>query len=243
VAAAWALFGALHPLKPERVCQVPVKVKICGVRTPAIVNVAAEAGADYVGLVFFPQSPRYIEPDAARPLAELAFGRIETVAVLVDPDDTLLDQVLTTVRPSMLQLHGKETPDRVAAIRGRSGLHTIKAIGVASADDVATAAAYRGIADMILFDARAPAGSDVPGGHGLAFDWQALAGLSAERPFGLSGGLDPDNVWEALITTGASMVDVSSGGEATPGKKDPDLVRRFIQVAKAPSPLQKAKAS
>ena len=123
----------------------------------------------------------------------------------------------------------------MAAVKARSGLRVIKAIGVATADDVGKTAAYRGIADMILFDAKAPAGSKHPGGHGLAFDWRALGGPSVERPFALSGGLDPDNVWEALAVTGASMVDVSSGVERAPGEKDPDLVRRFIQAAKAPA--------
>jgi phosphoribosylanthranilate isomerase len=222
---------------------VPVKVKICGVRTREIVDTAIDAGADYVGLVFFPKSPRYVAPDAARPLAETASGRIETVAVLVNPDDALIDEILATVRPGLLQLHGAETPDRVAAIKSRLGLRVIKAIGVATADDVAKAAAYRGIADMILFDAKAPAGSDLPGGHGLAFDWRALGGPSVEHPFALSGGLDPDNVWEAAVTTRASMVDVSSGVERAPGEKDPDLVRRFIQAAKASRPLKKAVGS
>jgi phosphoribosylanthranilate isomerase len=222
---------------------VPVKVKICGVRTREIVDTAVDAGADYVGLVFFPKSPRYIAPDAARPLAEHASGRVETVAILVDPADALVDEILATVRPGLLQLHGSEPPERVAAIWARSGLRVIKAIGVATSADVAKAAAYRGIADMILFDAKAPSGSNLPGGHGLAFDWRALGGPSVERPFALSGGLDPDNVWEALAVTGASMVDVSSGVERAPGEKDPDLVRRFIQAAKAPSPLKKAVGS
>jgi phosphoribosylanthranilate isomerase len=222
---------------------VPVKVKICGVRTREIVDTAVDAGADYVGLVFFPKSARYIEPDAARRLAELALGRIETVAVLVDPDDALIDEMLATVRPGLLQLHGSEAPERVAAIRARSGLRVIKAIGVAAADDVAKAAAYRGIADMILFDAKAPAGSELPGGHGRAFDWHDLSSPSVERPFALSGGLDPDNVWEAVLTTEASIVDVSSGVERTPGEKDPQLVRRFVHAAKALRPLKKAVAS
>jgi len=222
---------------------VPVKVKICGVRTREIVDTAVDAGADYVGLVFFPKSPRHIAPEAARVIAEHASGRIETVAVLVDPEDALIDDILATVRPGLLQLHGSETPDRVAAVKARSGLRVIKAIGVATADDVAKASAYRGIADMILFDAKAPAGFNLPGGHGLAFDWHALGGPSVERPFALSGGLDPDNVWDALAITGASMVDVSSGVERAPGEKDPDLVRRFIQAAKAPSPLKKAVGS
>ena len=220
-----------------------MKVKICGVRTREIVDTAVDAGADYVGLVFFPNSPRYIAPDAARPLAETASGRIETVAVMVDPDDALIEDILATVRPGLLQLHGSETPERVVAVKARSGLRVIKAIGVATADDVGKASAYRSIADMILFDAKAPAGSKHPGGHGLAFDWRALGGPSVERPFALSGGLDPDNVSEALAVTGASMVDVSSGVERAPGEKDPDLVRRFIQAAKAPSPLKKAVGS
>ena len=220
-----------------------MKVKICGVRTREIVDTAVDAGADYVGLVFFPNSPRYIAPDAARPLAETASGRIETVAVLVDPDDALIEDILATFRPGLLQLHGSETPERVVAVKARSGLRVIKAIGVATADDVGKASAYRSIADMILFDAKAPAGSKHPGGHGLAFDWCALGGPSVERPFALSGGLDPDNVSEALAVTGASMVDVSSGVERAPGEKDPDLVRRFIQAAKAPSPLKKAVGS
>jgi phosphoribosylanthranilate isomerase len=222
---------------------VPVKVKICGVRTREIVDTAVDAGADYVGLVFFPKSPRHIVPEAAREIAKHASARIETVAVLVDPDDALVDEILTVVRPSLIQLHGSEPPERVAATKSRSGLRVIKAIGVASADDVAKASAYRGIADMILFDAKAPADSDLPGGHGLAFDWRALGGLSLERPFALSGGLDPDNVWEALVATSADMVDVSSGVERVPGEKDPDLVRRFVQAAKALRPLAKAMAS
>ncbi|WP_431555115.1 phosphoribosylanthranilate isomerase [Methyloceanibacter sp.] len=219
---------------------MPVKVKICGVRTREIADTAVAAGADYVGLVFFPKSPRYIAPDAARPLAELALGRIETVAVLVDPDDALVDEILATVRPSLLQLHGSESPARVAAIKARSGLRAIKAIGVATEDDVGKAAAYRGIADMILFDAKAPAGSELSGGHGLAFDWRALRGPLVERPFALSGGLGPDNVWEALVATDADMVDVSSGVERAPGEKGPELVRRFIQAVKAFRPLKKA---
>jgi phosphoribosylanthranilate isomerase len=222
---------------------VPVKVKICGVRTREIVDTAVDAGADYVGLVFFPRSPRHIAPDAARELAEHASGRIETVAVLVDPDDALVDEILATVRPTLLQLHGAETPERVAAIKSRARLRVIKAIGVATADDVGNASAYRGIADTILFDAKAPAGSGLPGGHGLAFDWHLLAGPSVERPFAISGGLNPDNVREASVTTGASLVDVSSGVERAPGVKDPDLVRRFIQAAKALRPLEKAMAS
>jgi phosphoribosylanthranilate isomerase len=219
---------------------MPVKVKICGVRTREIVDAAVDAGADYVGLVFVPRSPRHLELEAAQKLAEAALGRIETVAVTVDPDDALIDRLVTTVRPNLLQLHGSETPGRVASIRARFGLPIIKAISVASADDVAKAADYRGVAGLILFDAKAPAGSGLPGGHGKTFDWSVLS--SAEHPFALSGGLDPDNVWEALAATGASMVDVSSGVEIA-GEKNEYLVRRFIQSAKAPRSQPKARAS
>jgi phosphoribosylanthranilate isomerase len=221
---------------------MPVKVKICGVRTREIVDVAVEAGADYIGFVFFSRSPRHLELEAARRLSEAARGRIETVAVTVDPDDVLLDRIVTFVRPNLIQLHGSETPHRVSSIRARFGVPIVKAIGVASADDVAKARDYRDIADLILFDAKAPAGSDLPGGHGRAFDWTVLGRLSAERPFALSGGLDPHNVSEALAVTGASMVDVSSGVERG-NEKDEYLVRRFIQSAKAPSPAPKAIAS
>lgn len=219
---------------------MPVKVKICGVRTREIVDAAVDAGADYVGLVFFPRSPRHLGLEAAQKLAERALGRIDTVAVTVDPDDALIDRLLATVRPNLLQLHGNETPDRVAAIRARFGLPIIKGIGVRSADDVAEAADYRGIADLILYDAKAPEGSDLPGGHGKTFDWSVLR--SAAHPFALSGGLDPDNVWQALAATGASMLDVSSGVEIA-GEKSEHLVRRFIQSAKAPRAQPEAKAS
>jgi phosphoribosylanthranilate isomerase len=222
---------------------VPVKVKICGVRTPAIVEVAAEAGADYVGFVIFPLSPRHVEPENARPLLDAASGRIETVAVLVDPDDALIDLVLDKIRPAMLQLHGRETPERVSEIKARSGLPVIKAIGVARAEDIASAVLYEGSADVILFDAKAPPAAALPGGNGVAFDWQALCDLSAGGGFALSGGLTPDNVAGAIALTGASMVDVSSGVERTPGHKDAGLVRRFIQAAKGHSAQAKAKAS
>jgi phosphoribosylanthranilate isomerase len=222
---------------------VPVKVKICGVRTPAIIEVAVEAGADYVGFVVFPLSPRHVEPEEAKPLIEAASGRIETVAVLVDPDDALIDRVLAKLRPDLLQLHGRETPERTAEIKARSGLRVIKAIGVARADDIAGAVLYEDSADLILFDAKAPPSAALPGGNGVAFDWQALCGLSAGNVFALSGGLNPDNVARALELTGASLVDVSSGVERTPGHKDPALVRRFIEAAKARPAQAKARAS
>lgn len=218
-----------------------VKVKICGVRTPAVIEAAAEAGADFIGLVLFPKSPRHVEIEEARVLAAIARGKVGTVAVLVDPDDALIDEVVKRVRPDLLQLHGSETPARVAAIKARSGLPAMKAISIADAADVADADAYAGVADYLLFDAKAPASATLPGGNGVAFDWLALKAYPA--PFALSGGLTPDTVAEAVRLTGAALVDVSSGVERSLGEKDVGLVRRFIQAARSPAPQARAKAS
>jgi phosphoribosylanthranilate isomerase len=220
---------------------VSVKVKICGVRTPAIVEEAADAGADFVGLVLFAKSPRHIELEEARVLAAVARGRISTVAVMVDPDDGLVDGVLERVRPDFLQLHGSETPERVAAIKARTGLPVMKAIPVADAADVADAGDYAASADYILFDAKPTQDARLPGGNGLPFDWRLLTGLAP--PFALSGGLTPDNVSAAIRLTGASLVDVSSGVERAPGEKDARLVRSFIEAAKAAVSQRRAKAS
>lgn len=220
---------------------MPVKVKICGVRTPAIVETAAEEGADYVGLVFFAKSPRHLTMAEAKALARAASGRIGTVAVLVDPDDALIDDVVATVGPDLLQLHGREAPERVAAIKARTKVPVMKAVSIAVASDVAGARAYAAIADRILFDAKADASAALPGGNGVAFDWRALKGFGA--PFALSGGLTPDTVAPAIAMTGAAMVDVSSGVERAPGEKDPDLVKRFIRAAKSAGREPRAKAS
>jgi phosphoribosylanthranilate isomerase len=220
---------------------VSVKVKICGVRTPAIVEEAADAGADFVGLVLFAKSPRHIELEEARVLAAVARGRIGTVAVMVDPEDDLVDGVLAMVGHDFLQLHGSETPERVAAIKARTGLPVMKAIPVADAADLADAGDYAASADYILFDAKPTQDARLPGGNGLPFDWQVLAGLAP--PFALSGGLTPDNVGEAIRLTGASLVDVSSGVERAVGEKDARLVRSFIEAAKAAVPQRRAKAS
>jgi phosphoribosylanthranilate isomerase len=210
-----------------------VKVKICGVRTGAIIEAAADAGADYAGLVFFPRSLRYVAPDAARELAEAARGRIKTVAVMVDPEDALIDQVLEQVQPDVIQLHGGETPEHVASIKAKTGLPIFKAIAVGGASDLAEAANFAGIADMILFDAKANPSATIPGGNGVVFEWQALRSLRNGAPFALSGGLHPGNVGEALARTGATLVDVSSGVESAPGEKDPTLVREFVAAAKS----------
>jgi len=208
------------------------KVKICGLKTEAALEAALAGGAEYVGLVFFPPSPRNITPEAAKPLAARARGRARIVALLVDPDDALIDAVVAATDPDMLQLHGDETPQRVAEVRRRWGKPVMKAIKVATAEDAEAAFTYAGVADLTLFDARAPKDATRPGGHGAAFDWSVLAGVKGRIPFMLSGGLTPDNVAEAIGITGSTMVDVSSGVESRPGEKDPELIRRFLLAAK-----------
>jgi phosphoribosylanthranilate isomerase len=220
---------------------VPVKVKICGVRTPAIIEEAAKAGADFVGLVLFPNSPRHLELDEARVLAAIARGEIGTVAVLVDPDDELIAGVAGRVKPDLIQLHGNETPERVSAIKAMTGLPVMKAIPVAEAGDVRRASDYAGSADYILFDAKASPDAVLAGGNGVPFDWQALAGV--KPPFALSGGLTAETVAEAIRVTGAALVDVSSGVERSRGEKDAKLVASFIRAAKSASEQPQAKAS
>ena len=210
----------------------PVEVKICGLRSAATMAVALEAGADYVGLVFFAKSPRNVSVAEAAPLAEMARGRARIVALTVDPTDRDLDAIVAEVRPDIVQLHGHENPDRVGEVRARTGLATMKAIGVATAADAARALAYRGAADLILFDAKPAKDAVVPGGNGIVFDWQALAGVSGQVDWMLSGGLTPDTVAEAIRLTGATRVDVSSGVERAPGLKDPALIRAFLAAAK-----------
>ena len=219
---------------------MPVKVKICGVTTPDIVEAAASAGADFVGLVFFPRSPRNVDVETARILKEAARGKVGTVAVMVDPDDELVDRIAGEVGPDILQLHGSETPERVAEIKARTGLPVMKAIGVAIPSDIGAAGSYTKIADYILFDAKPDAGTILPGGNAQAFDWTMLT--EATMPFALSGGLTPTNVSDAVRMTGAFLVDVSSGVERAPGKKDGALVRQFIQAAKDAASSEKCRA-
>jgi phosphoribosylanthranilate isomerase len=208
-------------------------VKICGLSTPAALDVALDAGADMVGFVFFPPSPRNVSFDTARALGARVRGRAKKVALSVDADDTLLDAVVAALAPDMLQLHGREAPERVGALKKRFGLPVMKAIAVEAKADLAGAAAYIGTADGLLFDARAPRDATRPGGLGKPFDWTLLQNLSLSTPFMLSGGLDAGNVGEALRVTRASAVDVSSGVERTPGEKDPDKIRAFVRAARA----------
>jgi phosphoribosylanthranilate isomerase len=213
---------------------MPVDVKICGLKTVAMLDVALEARADYVGLVFFGRSPRHVELGDAAVLAGRARGRSQVVALVVDADDVAIDVIMHRVRPDWLQLHGSETPERVAAISGRSGAKILKAIKVASAADASTALDFTSVADLILFDAKAPPAlpGALPGGNGLLFDWQLLAAIKDRVPYMLSGGLHPGNVGDAIRATGTGAVDVSSGVESAPGEKDANLIRQFVRSAK-----------
>lgn len=210
----------------------PVSVKICGLSRPEHVTAAAEAGASYVGFVFFEKSPRNISPEAARDLALQAPVGLAKVALVVNADDAFLDALIQTVPLDMLQLHGGESPERVAEIKTRYGLPVMKAVGVADGDDLAALDTYSRVADQILVDAKPPKGADLPGGNGLAFDWRLIAGRRWPVPWMLAGGLTPDNVAEAIQLTGARQVDVSSGVESAPGHKDTDMIRAFITAAR-----------
>lgn len=209
------------------------KVKICGIASDAALDAAIEAGADYVGLVFFEKSPRNVSLDTARRLADRARGKARIVALIVDADDQRISDIVSAVRPDMLQLHGKETPARVAEIGALSQLPLIKAISVAAPDDVVRATDYADAAHLILFDAKPPPAAALPGGNGMAFDWSLMAPVKGQMSYMLSGGLTPDNVADAISETGAALVDVSSGVETAPGKKDPELIRRFLAAVKA----------
>lgn len=207
------------------------RVKICGLSRPAHVAEAVAAGAAYVGFVFFPKSPRNVPAEVARDLAlEVPFG-VAKVGLFVDPSDAFLDEVLALVPLDLVQLHGHESPERVAEVRARAGLPVMKAVGVSTAEDLPQLDAYEAVADQILVDAKAPAGAALPGGNGLPFDWQLIAGRSWTRPWMLAGGLTPENVAEAVRLTGATQVDVSSGVESLPGEKDAALIRAFVAAA------------
>lgn len=213
----------------------PLIIKICGLSTPDTLQAALDAGANMVGFVFFPPSPRSISFDMARGLGSLAKGRGEKVALTVDADDALFDEIVANLKPDMLQLHGHETPQRMQTLKQRFGLPLMKAFHISSADDLDAIAAYEGVADRLLFDARPPKDAVLPGGNGAAFDWKILEGVATKTPWMLSGGLDPSNVANALRITSAQGVDVSSGVETAPGVKDTGKIRAFVQEARAAS--------
>ena len=212
---------------------MPVVIKICGLMTPDALDVALDAGADYVGFVFFPPSPRHLGFEAARTLGARVRGRAQKVALSVDADDDWLAASIEALKPDMLQLHGAETPERVAAVRTRFGLPVMKAMPIETRSDLSPIRLYADVADRLIFDARAPREATRPGGLGKSFDWQLLAGIDPGVPFMLSGGLDAGNVAEALRITQAPAVDVSSGVERAPGEKDPDKIRAFVRAARA----------
>jgi len=208
-------------------------VKICGLSTRETLDAALGAGADMVGFVFFPASPRHLPLAGARELASAVRGRAKKVALTVDADDLSLADVMAAVKPDMLQLHGRESTARVKQIRQRFAVDVMKAVAVSTAADLVAIEGYKRVCDRILFDARPPTGASRPGGLGAAFDWQLLKNLDIGLPFMVSGGLSAHNVEEALRVTGAGGVDVSSGVERAPGVKDPDMIERFIRAARA----------
>ncbi|MFC3694541.1 phosphoribosylanthranilate isomerase [Chenggangzhangella methanolivorans] len=210
-----------------------VAIKICGISTEDTLDAALDAGADVVGFVSFPKSPRHVEPDRLAALAAKVGGRARVALLTVDADDALLTALTAVAAPDILQLHGSETPERVAELKERYGREIWKAVAISDASDLARAEPYWAAADRVLFDAKPPKGSVLPGGNGVAFDWGLLAGLDPKRPFVLSGGLNPGNVAEALRATAAPVLDVSSGVESAPGVKDPERIAAFVMAARA----------
>ncbi|MCM2456817.1 phosphoribosylanthranilate isomerase [Rhizobium sp. CG4] len=199
-------------------------IKICGLKTSEAVEKAVARGASHIGFIFFEKSPRNIEPDIAGKLADAVRGRAKIVAVTVNADNDDLDEIIALLKPDILQLHGTETPERVLNVKAIYGLPVMKALSIREADDLIRVEPYIGIADRFLFDAKPPNGSDLPGGNGVSFDWSLLAGLDADIDYMLSGGLNKDNVAEALSRTGARGIDLSSGVESAPGVKDLGLI-------------------
>lgn len=211
----------------------PFLVKICGLSTPESLEWALSAGADLVGFVHFPKSPRHVSAEVAAALARQVGGRAKTVVLTVDAADDLLDHLVATVAPDAIQLHGHETPERVVDVRRRLGRTVIKALGIGTAEDAVAARAYAEAADLLLYDAKPPKDATRPGGLGVIFDWSLLAG--APTPFLLSGGLDPTNVDDAVRRVRPSGVDVSSGVESAPGHKNEARIRAFVAAARAAS--------
>lgn len=213
-----------------------IRVKICGLRTAADVAAVAQAGAAYMGLVFFAKSPRYVTLPQARDLALAAPPGLAKVALVVDADDATLDAIIEAMPLDMLQLHGHESPERVAELRARYGLPVMKAVGVADEGDLAAVFDYSLAADQLLIDAKPPKNATLPGGNGLTFDWRLVAQRRWLRPWMLAGGLTPDNVATAIRLTNARQVDVSSGVESAPGVKDPARIAAFVRAATQDSP-------
>jgi len=211
----------------------PFAIKICGLSTPPTLRAALTVGVEMIGLVFHPRSPRFVSEVQALELAAMARGRAEIVALIVDHEPDEARHLVEWLRPDWLQLHGRETPERVGAIKDATGLRVMKALGIATQHDLAAIAPYQEVADRILLDAKAPKDAAYPGGHGRPFDWSILAALDPALRFMLSGGLDPANVAQAITVTRPSGVDVSSGVESAPGVKDIDRITDFVVAARA----------
>ena len=209
-----------------------MRVKICGLSRPEDVDAAARAGAAYCGFVFFEKSPRHVSLETARQLAVDTPLGLAKVGLVVNPDDALLDEITAKVPLDILQLHGSESPERVAEVRARCGLPVMKAVGVADEADLAEVELYGQVADQLLIDAKPPKEAPLPGGNGLAFDWRLVAGRRFPRPWMLAGGLTPENVAEAVSLTGAQQIDVSTGVEVERGVKDASLIRDFVAAAR-----------
>lgn len=207
-------------------------IKICGLTTADTLAAAIDGGADFVGAVIFPKSPRHIAPDVAGELFQPARGKARIVAVVVDPEDALLETIGRTLKPDLVQLHGRETPERVAAVRALTGAGVIKALPIRTSEDLDAAEAWEPHVDHLMFDAKPPEGSVLPGGVGRSFDWSLLSDRAFKKRWFLAGGLNPDNVAEALALTGAPMADVSSGVESAPGVKDAARIAAFLQAVR-----------
>ena len=212
-------------------------IKICGLKTPEAVERAVAQGATHLGFIFFPKSPRNVAPEVAAELADPVRGKAKIVAVTVDADDDELDDIVHLLKPDVLQMHGHETPERILHVRALYGLPVMKAFSVRDAADLDRVDRFIGVADRFLFDAKAPAGSELPGGNGVSFDWEIMASLDDSVDYMLSGGLNKDNVGLALASTRASGIDVSSGVESAPGVKDLRMIDAFFDaIADAGSP-------
>lgn len=220
----------------------PLTIKICGLSTPETLHAALDAGVEMIGLVFHPRSPRFVSGVQATELAAIARGRAEIVALIVDRDASEARDLTDALKPDWLQLHGRETPEQVGAIKAATGLRVIKALGVGGAHDLAAIGAYQGIADRILLDAKPPKDAAYPGGHGRPFDWGLLAALDPALAFMLSGGLDPANVGQAVAIAKPWGIDVSSGVESAPGVKDIGAIKDFVAAARAASAAATAEA-
>lgn len=208
-------------------------IKICGLSTVETFDAALDNGASHVGFIFFAKSPRNVTPALAGQLRQAAKGRAMAVAVTVDADDAFLDEIVAAVAPDMLQLHGKETPARVAEVKARYGLPVMKAFSIREAGDFEAIVPYASVADRLLFDAKPPAGSELPGGNGVSFDWRLLAGLDASVDYMLSGGLNAANIGDALRLANPPGIDISSGVESAPGVKDAALIDNFFRAVQA----------